>query len=75
MKLVEFKNKIKTEDFETVCLIIYDAVIDNKITQDQFNELMSDIVEEFEGQIDKDEFTDSFDIDGDDFTFDTDDDY
>ena len=54
MKLQELKNKIKTEDFDTVCLLVYESIVENKITQEQFLGLMSEIMNEFEGQIGED---------------------
>jgi len=69
MKLQDLKNKIKSEDFETVCLLVYESIIENKITQNQFVELMYDITEEFEGELEDnltdDEFDTSFDGDKD----------
>lgn len=59
MKIQELKSKIKTEDFETVCLLIYDAVADNKITSEQFVELIGDVSAEF----DVDDFNDDFNED------------
>jgi hypothetical protein len=68
MKLQDIKSKIKSEDFETVCLLVYEAVVENKITQDQFIELMYEITEEFEGESEldtEDDFNESFDDDKD----------
>jgi hypothetical protein len=68
MKLQDIKSKIKSEDFETVCLLVYETVVENKITQDQFIELMYDITEEFEGETEldvEDDFNESFDDDKD----------
>ena len=65
MKIQELKTKIKTEDFETVCLLVYESIVENKITQEQFTNLMYEIAEEFEGQLDSDldddDFNESFD--------------
>jgi hypothetical protein len=65
MKLQELKNKIKTEDFDTVCLLVYESIVENKITQEQFLGLMSEIMNEFEGQIGEDDFNESFDDEND----------
>ena len=59
MKLQDIKSKIKSEDFETVCLLVYEAVVENKITQEQFVELMYEITDEFEDQP-EDDFNESF---------------
>ena len=61
MKLQELKNKIKSEDFETVCLLVYEGIVENKITQEQFVELMYEITDEFEDQTEEDDFNESFD--------------
>lgn len=71
MKLQDIKSKIKSEDFETVCLLVYEAVVENKITQDQFIGLMYEITEEFEGETEldsEDDFNESFDEDKDFFS-------
>lgn len=71
MKLQDIKSKIKSEDFETVCLLVYESVVENKITQDQFVELMYEITEEFEGETEldtEDDFNESFDEDKDFFS-------
>jgi hypothetical protein len=64
MKIQELKNKIKSEDFETVCLLVYESIIENKITQSQYIDLMYGITEEFEGklntELDDEELNDSF---------------
>lgn len=65
MKLQELKNKIKSEDFDTVCLLVYESIVENKITQEQFLELMGEIVNEFEGEIEEDDFNTSFDEEND----------
>jgi hypothetical protein len=65
MKLQELKNKIKTEDFDTVCLLVYESIVENKITQEQFLVLMSEIMNEFEDQIEEDDFNESFDDEND----------
>jgi hypothetical protein len=68
MKLQDIKSKIKSEDFETVCLLVYESVVENKITQDQLVELMYEITEEFEGETEldvEDDFNESFDDDKD----------
>jgi hypothetical protein len=77
MKIQELKSKIKTEDFETVTLLVYEAIIDNKITQEQYTSLMYDIVEEFEGELDSDLDEDDFkeSSDEDDLFFDNDDEF
>lgn len=65
MKLQELKNKIKTEDFDTVCLLVYESIVENKITQEQFLILMGEIMNEFEDQIDEDDFNESFEEEND----------
>jgi hypothetical protein len=65
MKLQELKNKIKSEDFETVCLLVYESIVDNKITQEQFVTLMYDITNEFGNQIDDEDLNETFEEDND----------
>lgn len=65
MKLQELKNKIKSEDFETVCLLVYESIVENKITQEQFVTLMYDITNEFENQIDDEDLKETFEDDDD----------
>lgn len=61
MKLQELKSKIKTEEFDTVCLLIYDAIIENKITPEQFVDLIEDVTKEFDFNSVEDEYSDDFD--------------
>lgn len=66
MKLAELKNKIKTEDFDTVCLLMYEAIVENKITAEQFTELMYEVTDEFEEQPEEEnDFNDSFEEEND----------
>lgn len=65
MKLAELKNKIKTEDFDTVCLLMYEAIVENKITAEQFTELMYEVTDEFEEQPEEDDFNESFEEEND----------
>jgi hypothetical protein len=62
MKIQDLKSKIKTEDFETVCLLIYEAVVDNKITSEQFINLIEEVSKEFDAT-DEDDFNDDFNLD------------
>lgn len=67
MKMQELKSKIKTEEFETVCLLVYESIVENKITPEQFTELVEDITKEFDSTLDDDDdfnesYIDDFDI-------------